>query len=334
MTEPSPNAEPTPAPDHGASTRLANMPISFFAVVMGLGGLTLAWQKAEQVLFIPIHGSGVLAVVSAAVFIVLAVFYTAKSLVYRERVMKELGHPVRISFFPAITISLLLLAVMTLHTHPDIALALWIIGAAAHLALTLFVLGEWINQTHFNINHMNPAWFIPVVGNIVVPIAGAELGYIDTSWFFFSVGLVFWVVLMAIVFYRVIFHNPLPDKLAPTLFILIAPPAVGFISYMKLTGGLDPFGRILFFTALFTTLLLVTQLAKFARLKFFLSWWAYSFPLAAMTISTLVMFAATKNVWYEYLAMGLFGVLNLVLALLIVRTIEAMLRGHICVEED
>lgn len=325
---------PVPNSAHEVPTRLGNMPISFFAVVMGLGGLTLAWQKAEHLLFIPIEASIWLSIVSGAVFVMLVGFYGAKTVLHRPHVIKELNHPVRLSFFPAITISMLLLSVTTLHTQPDLARVLWIVGAAAHLALTLYVLGEWINQSHFNINHMNPAWFIPVVGNIVAPIAGVELGYVDASWFFFSIGLVFWVVLMAIVFYRIIFHNPLPDKLAPTLFILIAPPAVGFISYLKLTGDLDPFARILYFSALFTTLLLFTQLAKFARLKFFLSWWAYSFPLAAMTIATLVMYEKVGQVWYEYFAMALFGILNLVLALLIVRTIEAMLRGQICVEED
>ncbi|MBL4614214.1 MAG: C4-dicarboxylate ABC transporter, partial [Magnetovibrio sp.] len=153
------------------------------------------------------------------------------------------------------------------------------------------------------------------------------------SWFFFSIGLVFWLVLMVIVFYRIIFHNPLPDRLLPTFFILIAPPAVGFISYVKLTGGVDTFAIILFNTALFLTLMLATQFVRFARLKFYLSWWAYSFPLAAMTIATFVMADVTGKDWYHTLAMALFVILNMVLAILAVRTIEAMLRNQICVTE-
>lgn len=125
----------------------------------------------------------------------------------------------------------------------------------------------------------------------------------------------------------------MPDKLLPTFFILIAPPAVGFISYVKLTGGVDTFAVILFNTALFLTLMLTTQFVKFARLKFFLSWWAYSFPLAAMTIATFVMADVTGKDWYHTLAMGLFVILNMVLAILAVRTIEAMLRNQICVTE-
>lgn len=331
MTD-TPEVEPSyPVP---TPTRLANMPISFFAVVMGLCGVTLAWAKAEEVLIIPVRASDGLVLFSLAVFALISLGYAAKAVRHGHKVSQELAHPIRLSFFPAFTISLMLVGTMTANIWPHFSLWMWIVGAAGHLAMTLYVLGEWINQSHFNINHMTPAWFIPVVGNVVAPLGGMMHGYVDTSWFFFSIGMVFWLVLMTIVFYRIIFHNPLPDKLAPTLFILIAPPAVGFIAYLHLTGTLDAFARILYFTALFTTLLLFTQLTKFARLKFFLSWWAYSFPLAAMTIATLVMAEITGAPWYEWLGMGLFAVLNLVVALLVVRTLEAMLRGLICVEED
>lgn len=37
---------------------------------------------------------------------------------------------------------------------------------------------------------------------------------------------------------RIIFHNPMPQKLIPTLVILMAPPAIAFMSYTKLVGGI------------------------------------------------------------------------------------------------
>jgi tellurite resistance protein len=324
---PSDQASPTP-------TRLSNMPISFFAVVMGLCGLTLAWEKAEQATIMPFMASPYHAMIAGAVFTVLLGFYVAKYVVHREAVLKELHHPVRLSFFPAISISLLLLSTIVFEFSTEFSRVVWLAGAMLHLMLTLYVLSAWINHSHFEIQHMNPAWFIPIVGNIVAPIGGVMHGFMDVSWFFFSIGLVFWMILMVIVFYRIIFHNPLPDKLLPTFFILIAPPAVGFIAYVKLIGGVDTFALVLYNTALFLTLMLTTQFVKFARLQFFLSWWAYSFPLAAMTIATFVMAEVTNKDWYHTMALVLFVILNMVLALLAVRTIEAMLRNQICVVED
>ena len=43
----------------------------------------------------------------------------------------------------------------------------------------------------------NP-WFIPVVGNIIVPIAGVDDAPAEVSWFFFSFGLIFWIALFTL----------------------------------------------------------------------------------------------------------------------------------------
>ena len=87
--------------------------------------------------------------------------------------------------------------------------------------------------------HSNPAWFIPIVGNLIVPIAGVGIWDNTILIFYFSIGIFFWIILFAIILNRVIFHNPFAPKFMPTLFILIAPPSIGFLSYMKLTTNLD-----------------------------------------------------------------------------------------------
>ena len=142
-----------------------------------------------------------------------------------------------------------------------------------------------------------------------------------------------WLVLMTIVLYRLFFHDPLPARLAPTLFILIAPPAVGFLSYVSLIDGVDAFARILYFSALFLTLLLASNALRFFRLPFFISAWAYSFPLAAMTIATFEMSVRSGAGFYGGLAGGLLALLTLLLALLVVKTIGAALQHRICVPE-
>lgn len=314
-------------------SRLQHLPIALFAMVMGLSGLTLVWQKSATMLPLsPAIGQGLL-VLTGGLFTVLLLAYALKAVRYRDAVRAELDHPVKLSFFPTISISLILLGTATRHSLPDLSIVLWGIGAALHLVLTLFIVNRWMHHEHFQIIHINPAWFIPAVGNILIPIAGMTHGQVSISWFFFSIGLVFWIILLTIIFYRVIFHDPLPGRLLPTLFILVAPPAVGFIAYEGMVGDIDPFSRILFNTALFMTLLLVTQVRRFAALSFFLSFWAYSFPLAAMTIAAMVYYQQTAANWALGLSGLLLAVTSAVIAWLIVLTIRAASRGQICMPE-
>ena len=317
-----------------ASPRLEHFPIAIFSIVMGMTGLALAWLKAHAVLGMPFVVAEGLRSAAGVLFVIFLLVYGLKALRYPHEILMEMRHPVRINFFATISISLLLLATAYVETHPEVALWLWGVGAALQLMLTLAIFSSWLHHTHYEIHHANPAWFIPVVGNILVPIAGVHLASPELSWFFFSIGLVFWIVLLTIVLYRLFFHEPLPVRLTPTLFILLAPPSVGFIAYLQLDGNnLDAFARILYYTALFLALLLASNTVRFLRTPFFISAWAYSFPLAALTIATLVMNTRQPGPVFATLGLGLLALVSLVVAMLTVKTLVAVSRGQICAPE-
>ena len=271
----------------GSEPWLMRLPVALFTVVIGLGGLGLAWRQAHQAIGVPmIIGEAILAA-AAAVFMTVGALFVVKLLRYPAVVAADFRHPVKVAFFPAISIGLLLLAAAALPYDHGLAEVIWLVGAPAHLTFAVVIFRRWIVH-NVEILHASPAWFIPVVGNIVAPLAGAPLGYGDVSWFFLSVGLVFWLVLFSIVLNRIIFHDQLPERFLPTLFILLAPPAIGMVAYAGLTGAVDGFARILFFTALFIALLLVSMARLFLRIRFALSWWAYTFPTAALAAAGLV----------------------------------------------
>lgn len=333
MNPSNPASTAPPSSPEAVPQRLEHFSIALFSMVMGTAGLALAWLKAYAVLGMPIMvGEGLRGAVSA-LFVLFLVFYGLKILRYPQAVGAEMRHPIRINFFPTVSISLLLLAIAYLESAPGAAFWLWSVGTVLHLGFTLAIFGSWIHHTHYAIQHANPAWFIPVVGNIIVPVAGVHLASPELSWFFFSIGLVFWIVLLTIVLYRLFFHEALPARLAPTLFILLAPPSVGFIAYTLLTDSVDAFARILYYTALFLALLLASNAVRFLRLPFFISAWAYSFPLAALTLATLVMHARLPNPIFSLFGFGLLALLSLVVAMLAVRTLIAVWRRQLCVAE-
>ncbi|MEX5727368.1 tellurite resistance protein [Rhodovulum iodosum] len=314
-------------------SRLAHYPITFFATVMGMLGLTLALHAGEQAFSVGVHYSHYALLVSAALLIVVAAGYGLKILTHFKMAAWEWHHPVRLAFFPTISVSLILMSIATLGEYPAIAQPLWIVGTALQGVLSLLVISDWIGHRDFKPGHLSAAWFIPPVGNILVPIAGAQLGYTDISWLFFSGGLLFWIVLLTLVMNRLTFHDPLPSRLQPTLVILIAPPAVGFISWMKLNGQLDLLAMFLLNSAYVFALIVATQLPKILRLPFALSFWALSFPLAALTIATFLYAGETQSEMHKYLGGGLLALLVVVIALLLARTAVAIAKHEICQPE-
>ena len=313
--------------------RLKFFPIMMFAIVMGLSGLAIVYEKAHEMFGIPSFiGKGLL-ILDSTILAILILVYLSKMLKYFSEVKHEFNHPVRINFFAAVAISFLLLSVAFHPVNKSVAFYLFTIGTILQTYFTLRTISFWINR-NLEIQHSNPAWFIPIVGNVLVPVAGA--GFVDANllMYYFSIGLFFWVVLTAILINRIIFHHQLAGKFMPTLFIFIAPPAVAFIAYLKMNGmQYDMFASALYNLALFFTFLLLFMYKNFLNLKFFISWWAFTFPLTAVTIASMLAYKLTHIVIYKYLAFAFTVLSTIVIIIVAAKTVQNMLKGNICIQE-
>lgn len=334
----------TQAEAPASHNRLEHFPITFYATTMGLGGFTLALRAAAKPLGLGPLPYQVMFVVTAAIFVLISLFYLAKAIKHPHGVNAEWHHPIRLSFFPTIAISLLLLSIIAMTVSMPLALMLWLIGTTLQGIMTLAVVTNWIGTRSFQHGQLNPAWFIPAVGNVIVPVAGAQLGFIEISWLFFSAGMIFWLVLLTLVFNRLIFHDPLPGRLQPTLVILVAPPAVAFIAWLRLTGeriipgaetghGVDPFAHILLSLAYVFAALVAVQIPRILRLPFAMSFWALSFPFAALTIATFLHAEYAHSDAHLRIATALLALLTLLIVGLVVRTVIGITRGEICQPE-
>lgn len=303
-----------------------------FAIIMGVSGLTICYQKAHEFFGISPHIGNALLVLDTALFLVIGTLYMKKIICFFNEVKSEYYHPVRINFFAAISISILLLSIAYKEISIDVSYTLFIIGSLLHLFLTFRTIGYWI-ENNLEITHSNPAWFIPIVGNILVPVAGADFAYSFVLMFYFSIGLFFWFVLFTIVFYRIIFHHQMAQKFMPTLFIFIAPPAVGFIAYIKMGFTMDTFATLLLCIAIFFTCLLFFLYKNFIYMKYFISWWAFTFPMAAITIATMLASHLSGEVVLLYLSCVFLILTTLIISYVGARTLEHIYKREICVSE-
>lgn len=313
--------------------KLKYFPITSYAIIMGFSGLTIAFSKFYHMQWLPKIFFDSLLFFTFSLFLFITFTYGLKAIMHFEEVKADFRHRIRINFFSAISISFLLLAIAFMAYWPFISMVFWWFGAILHTILMFYTISFWI-QHNFEIHIMNPAWFIPVVGNILVPVAGVEFMPRIFSFFYFAVGFFFWIILFAIFLNRAIFHHQLPQKFIPTLFILIAPPAVGFIAYMRIAQSWDSFAVFMLFLAYFFVVLLMFLFRSFRKLEFYISWWAFTFPITAITIASVVAYQITQQSLYKYFAFILFALAFFVIGFVSWKTIDKMRKGEICVNED
>lgn len=313
--------------------KLEFFPITMFSIVMGLSGFTIALGKFYHIQWLPKLFYDVMLFVVLFLFLLFGTLYLLKLVFYPAEVKKDFAHRIRINFFSTVSISLLLLSIAYYTYFPLLAIVFWWLGTILHTYFTYKTISFWI-QHNFEIQHFNPAWFIPVVGNILIPIVGVDMVPAPISAFYLASGAFFWIILFTIFFYRAVFHAQLAEKFVPTFFILLAPPAVGFISYIRLAASWDMFSVAMLMLAYFFVGVLFFLRKSFLKLKFFISWWAFTFPLAAVTIASTVAFQITAEPIFKYLSWLFLLLATVVIAIVAWHTLIHVRKGEICVNEE
>ena len=353
-----------------AISHIANLPIALFASVMGIGGLSLVLKKASVAfgsvalanasfnstilhsganalessldsswqgavapfLWWEAYGFAVLAVV---IFALLLVCYGAQMLYHFNAFKADLKHQVKINFLSSIPISMLIIVAFwsDLSSGVDVLwqgiLGLFYVASALQLILSLYVMSFWFKES-MKTALLSPAWFIPIVGNLIVPLSGGLINAPkELLLFFFSIGCFFWILLSAMIMQRLIFEQSLESKFIPTLFIFIAPPSIFVVDFHSLFGFHNALSFVGFNVALFFVLLLLSLGNIFTKLNFAPSWWAFTFPLCAFGIASFDLYMIDFKCFY-----GLLGILGLVMAFFAVvfisyKTLRAVVSGAI-----
>lgn len=311
---------------------LEYLPVGLFGSVMGLTGLSIAWQLAHEHYGLPAGIALTIGALAVLVFVLMLAGYLVKLVTAFGAVRREFGHPIAGNMFGTVPISLLLLPIVLEPFAHCLAQALWIIGAVGMIFLAWVIVSRWISDRQ-QVAHATPAWIIPVVGLLDVPLALPILGLPPMHGlmvFALAVGLFFAVPLFTLIFSRLLFEPPLPDALKPSLMILVAPLAVGYSSYRVTSGQSDLFAEALYMLTLFLLIVLIGQLRNLTICcPFRVYWWAVSFPLAASSIAALRFAAAQPGLTTDAIAIALLTLATVVIVLLLGRTVLGLVKGEL-----
>jgi tellurite resistance protein len=212
---------------------------------------------------------------------------------------EDRAHPVRHSFMAAMPASVILLVTVAVslfnpgrETTPvlfALVNAAWWLGSVVLWCVTLWTLSRWwLGNKPGGLQWavLTPALFIPVVGNVLVPLAGVPLGHLEWSAAQFGLGVMFWPVVLVLLMVRVATQGLWPERMLPASLILVAPPAVIGLSALQFGApALLVWG--LWGAALFCLVWALTLMQRIIAQPFSMAHWGLSFPLAAFTALTL-----------------------------------------------
>jgi tellurite resistance protein len=306
------------------------IPVSFFGIAVGALAFANLWRVAIRVWHLPTVAGDVLSVAALAVWLVVLLAFGHKWLTHAAAARAEMQHPVQSSFAALVPVSSLLAAQLLQPYAHSVALALFGVAMVAQLVLGVYLHGRlW--QGGRKPELITAAIYLPTVASsFVAGTAAAAFGFHQLGGLFFGAGVLSWLAIESLILHRAAVHEALPEALRPILGIQLAPPVVGGVTYLSLSSGTpDLVALMLLGYGLYQALLLLRLLPWIRQQAFVPGYWAFSFGVAALPTMAIRMVERGATGALEWLAPVLFIAANVVIGILVVKTLGLLVRGKL-----
>jgi len=148
---------------------------SWFAAVMGTGILAIDSLFYSNYLPVLKAIAFFLFYFNIFLFFIFLIPWILRWFMFKSNALADLKHPVLTAFYPTIAVGLLVLAADFINLAHNIfwAKVFWYFGAFLMFLFSLIVPFYMFKSESIKLDHVNPGWYIPPVGLIVIPAAGS-----------------------------------------------------------------------------------------------------------------------------------------------------------------
>jgi len=298
------------------------IPASYFGIVLGLSGLGQAWRIAHSLWQLPSFIGESLLGIAAMVWLILLIAYIVQAVRHPAVVAQEFRHPVQGSTPALLGISTLLVVLAVLPYSRPLAWGLTGMGILWHMCFSLWHNGSLWKGGRNNLDSVPTLYLPTVAGNFTSAAALGALGYPDWGWLFLGAGMFSWLALESLIIKRLWLTEELPSPQRPLLGIQFAPPLVCAMAWLSINPGSNDHWILMLWGYGLYQLMLGIRLGKWLGAEPFApSYWAYTFGIAAATVSGLKLALAGVDS-AEVIAIPVFIGANLFIGYLSVRTLH------------
>lgn len=254
---------------------IGKVPIPLAGLALGLASLGILLQPYSE-LFHAVAG----ALSSAAI-----VALIAKAILFPAAIRQDIKNPVFAAVSATLFMTLMQLATYLAPIAYEAAFAMWIAAIAGHLSLMVFFTIRFMLR--FDLKQVFPTHFIAYVGIIVASLTSPAFGMKAVGTVIFWFGFACFLVLFAFVVLRYIKHE-VPEPSKPLFCICTAPMSLSLVGYLAVTA--QPNAIMVAAMAIIAQLLyvvVVSQVPKLLRLRFYPSYAAMTFPFVVSAAALL-----------------------------------------------
>ena len=327
-----------------ASSWLAHFPNTAWAVTIGLGAQSHLWQQLQVTPFTGEYISSAFYIffwyLTLMAWILVSSLYALKFCRFPEICIREYNHFVRVYFFFAPLVTLLLLAIVTPTALSNLVFlrALWLVVCICQMLLFQRINARWMFSDQGHLLSARPPYLLSTVNWLLLAVLGniielSEAWGVDLPAFCLGAGC-FYYSIATFTILQVSHTAAAAEKLRgqPSLFLMLAPPTVAEIAFAQFEGR---FGRVS--QGLMGVVLVMASVLLYLGPQFVQkpplvgTYWAYVFPTAGVAKTSLQYAATVGTLGANLFAVSCSGVAVAVFLAVVAREGSHLLevvRGH------
>ncbi|MEU2261426.1 TDT family transporter [Streptomyces sp. NPDC019645] len=307
-----------------STVRLVHLP--HFAIPLGLAGLGGAWTAGVLVLHAPKWVDDTLYTVAGVLWLLFSAVYIGERARHRGAFRSDresAASGAGAAFLPVVGI----LLIVHFGRYMPLAAArtvCWILVAALAVVAAQ-LLAHWLTG-QLTFQQLHPGYTLPLVaGPFIAAIGLASVQAVSAARAALGVGMFFWVVIGGVITARLITGGPLPERVLPSLSVLLAPPATGGIAtFVAYPGPIGPLQLAFFGVFVVMALVQIALLKAYLCLPFSLGFWNFTFPVSASANYSLRWLGESEFDGRDGLAWGVLGLATLFVLSIAVATVRGL----------
>lgn len=254
---------------------LKKLPLPAAGVMLGcaaLGNLLQSYSENIRLVF-------------GAISAVICILLILKLVIYPSTFKEDMKNPIMASISGTFSMGLMLLAGYLKPYVGNSAVYLWYFAILLHAVLIVYFTFKFVFK--LDIKKVFTSWFIVYVGIVVASVNAPAFGKTSLGTGLFWFGFVTFVLLLVLISYRYIKYKEIPEPARPLFCIFTAPASLCLAGYIQSVDVKSKsFIIALAIVASIIYVMVLINLPKFLKLKFYPSYAAFTFP---MVISAIAM---------------------------------------------
>ncbi len=330
---------------------IKEFPASWFAMIMGtaaFGTATYLMADKYSLSWLRCLSYGVV-FYNFMAFLVLLIPFTLKLILFTDVVKSEFRDPFKSTFYVTFGVGMLALSTNFSIVLPNFPayFVFWYAGSLATIIIETALLFATFINTHVELKHITPSWFLGTTGLLLIPGAGSSVLRVELVRnlsqflidFSFGAGFFLFIAFFAIWIYRFILHEPLERDRMPLFWINLGPVGAGLTSlvtyYIFLPGlrGVATFFALLFFGTgvwwFFMSLIVTFYYIRRVPIPYRTAWWSFTFPTGQFFVGSYYFNEYIKCRSINEFLIFVYAVLAVIWFLNIALMFKSILRGNL-----